>query len=227
MKLQMHRDLITEYSIAVALLLCRRQHSSGLLLHEPQHNQLAQHWLPVRFSSRGPCYNLGSPYRWTSSRHHNFFVAHPFGQLDTICRHTYLPSLLWPHHVRADPHRISPTICAFSAYTLLGSLVHTRRPGLCYRYCISCQSVRRRTRPADQSIPCNQSFRDTQYDALCSHHIHRRINPLFLHSLQTTNTRLCILHARRPLPSRNGTITGQQSDLLPHLHPVRHLRRLL
>jgi len=75
-ELHMYEVSMTDFLTAVALLLCSRQHSSRLLFYDSQHHQLAEHRLPIRLSRCSSCYNLDTPYRWTSSRHHYFFATH-------------------------------------------------------------------------------------------------------------------------------------------------------
>lgn len=149
---------MTNFLTTVALLFCRRQYSSRILLHENQHYQLVEHRFPIRLCCCSSCYNMDSPYWWTSPRHHHLVAAHPIRQLDTLCRYKDVSSKLRAHDVWPNPHRSRPALCSLRTHSLLRPLVHPRRPRLRYRYRIPRKPIRWCVGPAHQSLPGYQSL---------------------------------------------------------------------
>ena len=143
---------------AVALLLRRSQHGRRLLLHKPQHHQLAIHRIPLRFRRRLPSYDLDPPYGWSAPRNHHGIRPHPTRELDTLCWHAHLTSQLRPHHVRSVPHRSGATVRPFGTHSVLRHLVYALRPRFRYRDRLSRKPVRRRTGTTHQPLPSKHSF---------------------------------------------------------------------
>lgn len=222
-----HERSMANSPYTVAVLLRRRQHSSGLLLHEPQRHQLAQHRLPIRLPRRSARHDLDSPHRRSPSRNHHLLHPHPPRQLDPLCRHARLPSQIWRNNVRTNPHRPRPTLRSLCAHPLLRPVVHAGWPRIRHSNRIPSQPLRRRPRSTHLPLPRHETLRHPLHDALRRSHLHRRLPPLLLHPRKAPNTSLPLLHPHHALPARNHYPAWPQSNILPHLHPLRHLCRLL
>lgn len=137
----------------VAFLLPSCQHSSDLLLDQPQHHQLAQHLLSLRLRGRLPTHNICPSLRRSTACLPRCLCSHSMRQLDSICRHTHLTTTIRCRNVRPNPYRSRSTFCSCSTNTVLRTVVQPPRPRLRNRNSFSSKSVRRCPRPINQSLP--------------------------------------------------------------------------
>lgn len=143
---------------AVALVLRRGKHRRRLLLHKPQHHQLAFHRLPLRLRRCLSGYNLDPPHWRPAPRNHRSIRSHPTRELDTLCWDTYITSQLRPHDVRASPYRSGTAFRPLGAHPVFRHLVHALWPRLRYRDRFPREPFRRRAGTTHQPLPSKRSI---------------------------------------------------------------------
>lgn len=154
----------------MAHLLARGGPCRRLLQHHRDHRQLAEHSLHVRLHLHHPCRHLCAPPR-PEAVHHHGRRSPPGRELDPLCRRPLrLGGDLRRRHVRPDPDRPGPAVCAGRSHALLGPLVHQPGPRSRHGPDQPRQPLWCRPGPAYRAVLGRQAKRHLQHGPLRLHH---------------------------------------------------------